>query len=164
MKKLSWFLIIVLLLGCFAGCQQAPEEGAERSVENADGTLSDWMKEKIAEDYAQYCKELHGPDVVTDAFTKWHDAGYANGTRYYGIHQEYFVFLLPVGINFGAADQSYCVTIGEWRFIRHSSQWFTLLAYKNGNFYMVEDLYREGIFEEDVMNAILNKHNEVEEA
>ena len=36
MKKVCWLLILVLLLGYFVGCQQAP--GSKGPIENEDGT------------------------------------------------------------------------------------------------------------------------------
>ena len=47
MKKLSWFLIIVLLLGCFAGCQQAPEGYGEELTSRQKAAITQAYKKQF---------------------------------------------------------------------------------------------------------------------
>ena len=52
-KFICLIVVLVLVIGCFVGCQQAP--AAQRPIENEDGTLADWMKaeiEKLYHDHA----------------------------------------------------------------------------------------------------------------
>ena len=136
MKKVCWFLIVVLLLGCFAGCQQL-NPGAKGPIQNEDGTLSDWMKEEIAQRWT---------DVI------WYEENPMVGTRYYGTENGY-VFLFSYGI----ACSEKTLVIGEYRFYCASD--FDLFAYKDGKFSYVKDLYADGVLSDACIEKIYNIHN-----
>ena len=162
MKKVCWFLIVVLLLGCFAGCHQQPVEGTERPIENEDGTLSDWMKLKIAADFAAYETKIFGeyPSHVSYMpFTRWLEDGYWESDRYYGIYEDYLVLYIFGGYTIGT---EYYYYIGSYTFVDKSGRSFGLLGYKDGDFQSVSDLYAQGIFDDSTMEALLQRHNEFE--
>ena len=131
MKKLSWFLIIVLLLGCFAGCQQA-----RGPIENADGTLSDWMKREI---------ESYDRDATWAEDNPW------GGYYYYGTENGY-VFLF----RYGMSSMAWTTVIGEYRF--NCPMEFHLLAYKDKQFYKIKDLYNDGILTDACIGEIYRSH------
>ena len=135
MKKVCWFLIIVLLLGCFAGCQQA-----RGPIENADGTLSDWMKREI---------ESYGRTISWDIC--WYEENSWSGVRYYGTENGY-VFLFNHGISSMAKTR----VIGEYSF--YCPMDFHLLAYKDNALYNVEDLYKDGILSDECIKKIYSAH------
>ena len=145
MKKLSWFLIIVLLLGCFAGCQAAPEEGAERSIENADGTLADWMVEEIEKLYHDH--DLH---------VKFYDTnGKEPDIRYYGTENGYVLVFEKTG---------HCTT---WEEIvadkRFTAPWgFWIRAYKNGQFIRIQEAYEQGLISKAAIDKAWEIHQEYE--
>ena len=136
MKKVCWFLIAVLLLGCFAGCQQM-NPGAKGPIQNEDGALSDWMKTEIKQ---------HMTDVI------WYEDDPIVGTRYYGTENGY-VFLFSYGMH----SMTTTKVIGEYRFYCTSD--FNLLAYKDGKFHKIEDLYVDGVLSDACIEKIYNVHN-----
>ena len=157
MKKVCLFLIVVLLLGCFAGCQEAPVE--TRSIENPDGTLSDWMKDKVAQDFERYYRDIYGQDAKSYSFIKWWEDGHLDGERYYGIYKDRLVFYLYNGVT---QEGNYFYYVGSWCFVDKNGNWFALWAYKNGEFNPVKDLYDQGIFDDSTIEAILQTHNKFE--
>ena len=142
MKKLSWFLIIVLLLGCLAGCQAAPEEGAERSIENADGTLSDWMKVEIGQAYE---KQFNGAEGIE----------HSKDMRYYGNENGYILLYSR-----GALPSVHRVQIGSKSF--KSGYSFTLFAYKDGVLYDLKDVYEDGLISLEAVENALKIHQDHE--
>ena len=134
MIKVCWLLILVLLLGYFVGCQQAP--GSKGPIENEDGTLADWMKEEIEQHWGK---------------TLWYEQNHTYGVRYYGTEDGY-VFL------FSHANAQWAVTkiIGEYEFT-HSSD-FNLFAYKDGTFHKIEDLYKEDVLSKECIKNIYSAH------
>ena len=134
MKKFCLILAVILLLGCFAGCQ-----GTKGPIQNEDGTLADWMKKEI-EDHAK--KE--GTTI-----TWYEDTG--SGFRYYGTENGYVFLFSP-----GGAQMSWTKTIGSCRFTYPME--FNLLAYKDHAVYKVEDLYKEGILSDECIERIHDAH------
>ncbi|MBE6959909.1 MAG: hypothetical protein E7448_04215 [Ruminococcaceae bacterium] len=135
MKNVCLFLIVVLLLGCFAGCQEA-QEGTKGPIQNEDGTLADWMKREI---------ERNGRDVT------WYEDGSPSGYRYYGTENGY-VFLFIAG----GGQMTTTKVIGNCRFTYPID--FYLTAYKDGEFYWLEDLYNEGILSDECIARICDAH------
>ena len=143
MRKLRLVcLIVVLLLGCFAGCQAAPEEGAERSIENADGTLADWMKWEIEQTYK---KQFNGAEGIE----------HGKDMRYYG-NENGYILLYSSGVH----DVFYRVQIGP-KFFR-SNRSFTLFAYKDGFLYDLKDVYEDGLISLEAVEKALKIHREYE--
>ena len=138
MRKVCLFLVVVLLLGSFAGCQAALE-GAKGPIQNEDGTLADWMKKEI-EDHAK--KE--GTTI-----TWYEDTG--SGFRYYGTENGYVFLFCP-----GGGQMTTTKVIGKYKFTYPIE--FGLSAYKNGEFYRVEDLYNEGILSDECIERIHDAH------
>ena len=137
MKKVCWFLIVVLLLGCFAGCHQQPVEGAERSIENEDGTLSDWMKEEIESFY-----QAHGKSCKFDA---------PSNIRYYGTDNGYvLIFEITGHDSFGE------VVVANKIFT--APQDFIIRVYKNGAFIKIEDAYDEGLISKAAIDRAWEIH------
>lgn len=142
MKKLSWLLIIALFLGCFTACQNpAGSDQATESlpIENEDGTLAQRVKEEIA---------MHWPHLVLI----WaDDADDYHNTRYYGTYDGYVVFFRKGGLD-AFTDKKY----DKYTFSYSSD--FSLYAYKEGEFYMLEDIYEQGLINDEAIEEIWNTH------
>ena len=136
-KIICLLLVLVLVIGCFAGCQQAPKG----PIENEDGTLADWMKEEI---------EKHSRTVENYDIT-WYEEDPMLGTRYYGTENGY-VFLF----NYAMAQMVWRKVIGEYTF--EAPMEFVLLAYKNNKIYKIEDLYKEGVLSDACIGKIYSVH------
>ena len=152
MKKICWFLTLVLLLGCFAGCQAAPEAqpSTQLSIENEDGTLSDWMKEEMNEAHKQKMLKEHGYENAD--FGSWWSPDNPRGMQkmYYGTYDGYVMYC----INFGA-EVMWKETYAGYEFIYPSMH--ILYAYKDGEFFEFEDLLNQGILGEEAV-AIAHEH------
>ena len=135
MKKVCLFLVVVLLLGCFVGCHHLTEE-SKGPIQNEDGTLADWMKKEI---------EKNGRDIT------WYEDGYSSGFRYYGTENGYVFLFCP-----GGGQMTTTKVIGKYKFTYPIE--FGLSAYKNGEFYRVEDLYNEGILSDECIERIRDAH------
>ena len=134
MRKVCLILAVVLLLGCLAGCQ-----GTKGPIQNEDGTLADWMKKEI-----EYNAKKIGTNII------WHeDTG--SGVRYYGTENGYVFLFFP-----GGAQMSWTTIIGNCKFTYPIE--FFLSAYKDGEFYSVEDLYKEGILSDECIERICDAH------
>ena len=145
MRKTCWLLVFVLLLGCFAGCQSVGLQA--RSIENADGTLSDWMRKEIEQKIA----EQYDGSTVT-----WQDSANYGSVRYYGVHDGFVIIYLYVG----GIDTPITKTIGGRTF--RSGGPFHLLLYKGGEFVQLEDAYEQNIVDDEVVATIKAKHMECE--
>ena len=145
MRKLSWFLIIVILLGCFAGCQAAPEEGAERPIENEDGTLADWMVDEIERFYHTYDKPF-----------KFYDTnGKKPEIRYYGTENGYVLVFEYTG-----QDSLGEVYVAEKYFFSASD--FIIRAYKSGKFIYIKEAYEQGLISKAAIDKAWEIHQEYE--
>ena len=140
MKKVCWLLILVLVIGYFVGCQEAP--AAQRPIENEDGTLADWMKAEIS--HLQY-------EQVGYSSGWFDETGRMMDIYYYGTEDGY-VFLF----NYGMGQMSSSKRIGEHTF--SCVMEFALYAYKDGQFSSVEDLYNEGIISDECLAEIFRAH------
>ncbi|MBO5324221.1 MAG: hypothetical protein J6A88_09040 [Oscillospiraceae bacterium] len=144
MKKVCLFLVFVLLLGCFAGCHPAPVESTERSIENEDGTLSDWMKEEIEAAYKnlgfQYSWTEDSPKTL----------------RYYGTDNGYVIFYQRLSLTSVGE-----IVIADKTFI--SNNRFLLLAYKDGELLQLKDVFEQGLISTEAITNTWNKHQEYEE-
>ena len=152
MQKVCWFLIVVLLLGCFAGCQAAPVEGAERSIENEDGTLSDWMKEEIKEAW----ERKYG--LGSAYYPGWWSPEHPEYTArmYLGTYNGYVMFSTGTG----------CEAIMNWKIAGYEftfSQLLDFYAYKDDEFYMLRDLYDQGLLDEEAIRIAYEHHTQIEE-
>ena len=150
MKKVCWFLIVVLLLGCFAGCHQEPVEGAEHSIENEDGTLSDWMKEEINESWdRKYGKSL-------DAFPGWWSTERPEYTArmYLGTYNGYVMF----STNTGAEALMKKAIAG---YVFKFSSLLDFHAYKDGEFYDLWDLLEQGLINEEAVRIAHEHHTQI---
>ena len=139
MKKICWFLTLVLLLGCFAGCQEAP--AAQRSIENEDGTLSDWMKEETEAAYQkQFGVRLGWPEDPAD-----------DDVRYYGTENGYvFIFVRGVFQNVGRVE----IAGRTFTYDKH----FHLYAYRDGKFIALKDAFEQGLVSESAVDNARKIH------
>lgn len=149
MKKICYLLILILLLSCFAGCQNIQAPGPQDTpIENPDGTLSDQMKEEML----QWYTSIGGK--AEDFF--WADDHNGVGMRYYGTENGYVLFC-PIGEPEG---QDRWVTIAGYTF--SGSFDFRLLAYKDGEIFSMPELYAQRIISADAIKAAWIKHNSFE--
>ena len=137
MKKVCWLLIFVFLLGCVIGCQQG-----QGSIENEDGTLSDWKREEIERAYEEQFDGAvgiaHGQDM-----------------RYYGNENGYILIYSR-----GALSSLHRVQIGPKSF--KSGYNFTLFAYKDGVLYDLKDVYEDGLVSLEAIENAWKIHQEYE--
>ena len=152
MRKVCWFLIVVLLLGCFAGCHQEPVEGPERSIENEDGTLSDWMKEEI--ESAFYKKS--GPNAYFGEWWDPEDPLDILPTMYYGTYNGYVMFGNDVGLPMTMEK-----VIAGYTFSFANQHKFH--AYKDGEFYDLEELLEQGLIDEEAIRIAHEHYTQIVE-
>ena len=153
MKKVCWLLILVLLLGCFAGCHQQPVEGAERSIENEDGTLSDWMKEEIVDAWAQ---KYGGPTY--EYYHVWWSTEHPDYTAmmYLGTYNGYVMYSQDSGAT-AIMHKSIAGYLFEF------SSLLRFKAYKDGEFYDLEDLLEQGLIDEEAIRIAHEHHVQITE-
>ena len=133
MKKVCWFLIVVLLLGCFAGCHQQPEVYGE--------SLTSRQRADIEK---AYTKQFNGARI--DGGGDW---------RYYGTENGYaFIFVK------GVLTTYYTIEIGPKLFRSGSS--FELFAYKDGTFMKLKDAYEQGLVSLEAIESARIIHREYE--
>ena len=133
MKRVCWLLILVILLGCFAGCHQQPVEGS---------ALSNSQKSEIKNAW----KNAHEGD-----FPGWYDRNgpYTHGLVYLGTDNGYHMLLLsPMNV----LDAVSNINIAGKNFkMPHS---FSMYAFKNGEFTNLSSAYRKGyVSDEGIANA-----------
>ena len=152
MKKVCWLLILVLLLGCFAGCQTAPVEGAERSIENEDGTLSDWMKEEIKEAW----ERKYG--LGSAYYPGWWSPEHPEYTArmYLGTYNGYVMYCSNIG-----AEMMMRKEIAGYEFVFSSIH--KLSAYKDGEFYALEELFDQGLLDEEAIRIAHEHYTKIKE-
>ena len=150
MRKVCWFLIVVLLLGCLAGCHQQPPTGSEQSPEFAEVTFPDMIKlEMIAAkrqiEIQKYGKTGHdmGP-----WWTPEHPE--QDGYMFYGIYDGYVMYCYDMGLT-SIMD----LTLANYTF--HYSNIHALCAYKDGEFYNLQDLLNDGLIDEEAIR-IAHEH------
>ena len=141
MKKVCWLLILVLVIGCFVGCQEAP--AAQRPIENEDGTLADWMKaeiEKLYHDHAHPTYTFDDPSII----------------RYYGTDNGYVLVFERTGHqSMGevvVADKCFTASWGFW-----------IRAYKDGQFIRIEEAYEQGLISKAAIDKAWEIHQEYQE-
>ena len=153
MKKVCWFLIIVLLLGCFAGCQAAPivpdQPTEPRSIENPDGTLADWMKEEMANVYSRMYDGQLKMHRWWDPETPLND-----GLMYYGTYNGYVMFCSETGMMAYTTKE-----IAGYTFTFGNIPKFN--AYKDGEFYDLEDLLEQGLVDEEAIRIAHEHYTEI---
>lgn len=153
MKKVCLLLVFVLILGCFTGCHPAPVEGTERSIENEDGTLSDWMKEEIERVYI----EKGGQYAY---FGDWWDPEDPLRTGeiklYYGTYNGYVMYRNSTG-----PDMMTVKEIAGYKFVFPSM--YTIYAYKDGEFYDLEELLEQGLIDEEAIRIAHEHYTQIEE-
>lgn len=155
MRKVCLFLIVVLLLGCLAGCDEVPVVPAQptesRPIENPDGTLSDWMKEEIDMAYQKSAMEKYG---LLEYYTQsiWWDAEtpLVDGLMYFGNYNGYVMYCNLSGM-FAVMDKE----IAGYQF--HFSNIAFFHAYKAGEFYDLEELLEQGLIDEEAIR-IAHEH------
>ena len=144
MKKLCWLLIFVLVLGCFAGCQRAPE--ASHSIENADGTLSDWMKEEIAD----------ALQIEPHNLCWWNPEKLVNDNiMYLGTYDGYVMFHRQ-----NHRESLWTGTIAGYDFAFSTDSGIT--AYKDGELYDLADLYKQGAIDKEAVRIAYERVTEIE--
>ena len=149
MRKICWFLIMVLLLGCFAGCQEAP--AAQRSIENEDGTLSDWMKEEIE---GVFYKES-GPHAYWG--TWWNPNQPLDGdVFYYGTYNGYVMYHRPSPLD---GVKEYTIAGYEFSFPTYVG----ISAYKDGEFYELDKLYEKKLVDKEDVRVVYERYCQVYE-
>ena len=145
MKKLCWLLIFVLVIGCFVGCQQAP--AAQRSIENEDGTLADWMKEEIT-NTCRSGSELYWWDPQNPL------ANYVEA-YYYGTYNGYVMYYIDG--HYAALKRE---TIAGYEFVFPSEGTF-IMAYKDGEIYELGKLFNEGLIDEEAIRIAHEHYTEI---
>ncbi|MBE6976314.1 MAG: hypothetical protein E7439_03855 [Ruminococcaceae bacterium] len=158
MKKLALFLAFILLVGVFAGCKGAGEAGASRSIENADGTLSDWMKDEIYEAFAKDYFEEYGATPTKAQFGSWWDPQKPMSAtmRYYGTYDGYVMYSQDTGMEAYQEKE-----IAGFLFVYASVH--ILKVYKDGEFYDLEELYNQGVIDDKAIEIAYNGYCRVEE-
>ena len=123
MKKVCLLLILVLLLGCFAGCQAAPVEGT---------ALTDSQKNEI---------EAAWRNAHTGDFPGWYDrdSHYTHGLVYCGTDNGYHILLLSPENYLNWEDSK--TFAGKTFQMPHS---FSMYAFKYGEFTDLYDAYNNG--------------------
>ena len=151
MKKVCWLLILVLVIGCFVGCQQAP--AAQRPIENEDGTLADWMKEEIEEAYKKKCFDEHG---IENATFNWWSPKNPTGMEamYYGTYDGYVMYCK----NLAATEYDVQEILG-FKFIFPSHH--ALRAYKDGEFFSLYELTDQGLLGEEAIRIAYEHYTEI---
>ena len=150
MKKVCWFLIIVLLLGCFAGCQAAPGEGAERSIENADGTLADWMKEEIEATYARTYEA-----VISSWWDQEDPLDHYGKMYYYGTYDGYVMYCIE-----GTYDGLKKITIAGYEFVFTTGLPY-IMVYKGGKTYKLRDFFEQGLIDDEAIRIAHEHYTEI---
>ena len=147
MKKLCWLLILVLVIGCFVGCQQAP--AAQRSIENEDGTLADWMKEERAAAYSRMYEGKLEMRWWWDAETPLNQ-----GLMYYGTYNGYVMYCSESGMMAYTTKEiaGYTFTYGNIPVFR---------AYKDGQFFDLEELLEQGLIDEEALRIAHEHYTEI---
>ena len=135
MKKICLFLALILLLGCFAGCQSAKE-------------LSSSQKNAIADSWNR--------QTNMGSFPGWYDQenGHPYGLAYYGTANGYSILMYNTGTSMG----EHVISIEEYDF--KLVEIFRLYAYKNGNFTALEDAYKEGRISKTAIASTFKAHKE----
>lgn len=153
MKKLCWLLILVLVIGCFAGCQQAPKG----PIENEDGTLADWMKEEIDQAHQKRINVQYEENGWSEEYTgtlSWYEpknASYGN-VLYLGTYGGYVMFVyeeLPMNAWYEKEIAGFTFAFPTIR---------ELQAYKEGQFYVLEDLYMQGVLNNEAIELAHNHY------
>ena len=145
MRKIALLLAVILLLGCLAGCHQQPVEGTERSIENEDGTLSDWMTAEIKQAWEQ-----KHPGSAN--FTDWWSPEHPNDTTtmYLGTYNGYIMYSSGTG----------CESLMKRTIAGYVFEFSSLLdfcAYKDGEFYDLMELLNQGLIDEEAIR-IAHEH------
>ncbi|MBO5323555.1 MAG: hypothetical protein J6A88_05595 [Oscillospiraceae bacterium] len=139
MKKVCWFLILVLLLGCFAGCHQQPAAGA---------ALTHAQKSEIEDAW----KKAH-----SGKFPGWYnkESGDAGGFVCYGTDNGYTILMKNPN---GGFDMLTSNDVAGYTFkMPHP---FSMYAYKGGEFHDLNDAYRKGFISQDAIAAAFQAHKE----
>ena len=143
MKILSLFFALILLLGCFAGCQETP--ATPLLIEDKDGTLYGWKEKEIEDAYRNrglaYTWSENSPEWI----------------RYYGTENGYVILFEKFAIHEG-----WTLTIADNSF--YSSEGFFLFAYKDGVFTKLEDAYAQGLISKSAIDTAWKIHQEYESA
>ena len=136
MKKVCWLLILVLVIGCFVGCQDAPPAQmlslqTKKAIENAWDT------------------KTMGP------FPGWYDkeGNHPYGLVYYCTISGYTILMRETGTSFGPYSE---IRIANYEF--KSGDIFHLCAYKNGEFMQLEDAYNKGLISQEDILVIFEAH------
>jgi hypothetical protein len=148
MKKIALLLAVILLLGCFAGC----DTGTENEAHGTQPTKNEQYGETLTQGQK---------DDILDA---WRDNGWASfggwmgegGTgRYYGTESGYAILYIPNALQIASS-----ITIGEYTFSHPAG--FNLFAYRDKTFYTLVEIYEQGLISDDTIRAAWEKHNEIE--
>ena len=133
-KSISLIMVLILLLGIFAGCGDQDSQ-----------TFSEDKKEKLEEDWFK----IEGKPI------EWWDYenGQYQGARYYGTFNGYVVFFTEVG---GLTADEGVRFVGDFEF--HHPDHFEIYAYKNGEFYSLADVHKDGLLTDEQIEEIFNIH------
>ena len=158
-KAISIMMVLILLLGAFAGCGNAMYSDSETTPianvgadpesdpdPDSDSELDNEEKAKLEEDWFK----LKGEPL------EWWDFenGQYEGARYYGTFNGYIIFFVEhpsIGATIDA-DRG----VGD--FIFYHSGNFQIYAYKSGEFYTLEEAYRNGLLSDNQIEKIYNIH------
>lgn len=146
MKKICLLLIITLLLGFMSACQNPAGSNQTTEplpIENEDGTLAQWMKDEITQAY------VNNGYSIRDVY--WAEDSNNEERTYLGTENGY-VILFSVG----GPDAWWSIQIGEYVF--EYSCYFYLKAYKDGEFFLLKDVYEQGLISDAAIKAAWEIH------
>ena len=135
MRKICWFLALVLLFGCFVGCQNSQE----LSLSQKNEIEKAWGKASIGGFPGWYDKDKNDP----------------SGVICYGMDNGYVILMVnPI--------MDYCVLgkerIAGYKFAMPNR--FYMYAYKNGEFYDLHSAYYEGYVSKEGIARAFEAHKE----
>lgn len=150
MKKIALLLAVILLLGCFAGC----DTGTENEVHGTQPTKIEQYGEVLTQSQKDDILDAWSLKKDSLTFSGWLDDGSGFG-RYYGTESGYAILYIPTALQISTS-----ITIGEYTFSHPSG--FALYAYRNQTFYKLVQVYEQGLISDDAIRAAWEKHNEIE--
>ena len=151
MKKFSWFLMIVLLLGYISGCIST----TENDVHSSEPTIVEEYGETLTQSQKEDILHAWSPKGDSLSFSGWLDDGTGFG-RYYGAESGYAILFIP-----SATPIATNIVIGEYTF--HHSSGFNVYAYRNGTFYKLAEAYYQGLISDAAIQVAWERHIEIEQ-
>ena len=146
MKKLTLFLLPLLLLALFSGCRQS--ESQDNPYDPTTGQLPTLAEEKKQKIETAWLSEHESFPCFDDSTT-----GQTEGLRYYGTYQGYDILFYD---GFSILDEAGAVQVGCLSF-RHGYK-FCLYAFQNGVFYDLSEIYDTNLFNDTALLLVAQAH------